>query len=133
MDDHADDALISIETTLSVGDTVARLKEELARRSVDIFALIDHAAAAREVGLELRETQVLLFGNPRVGTLLMQENEQIALALPLKLLIYEGDNSTRIQYQSLHQQAPDYGLDPNAPVVEKLDTFMDSLVHTITS
>ena len=133
MNSPTDAALVSKETRLSVGDVVDRLKEELKQRSVDIFALIDHAEAARAVGLELRETQVLLFGNPRVGTLLMQENAQIALALPLKVLAYESDSGCRVQFQPLRHQAPDYGLDPDAPVVQKLDAFMESLVSAVTS
>ena len=115
----------------SVSETVARLRTELERRAVRVFAHIDHAEAAREVGLDLRETQVVLFGNPVVGTILMQMNDTVALSLPLKVVVYASDAGTQIAYLPLIAQAETFGLDPGAEIVGKLDRFMASLAAVV--
>jgi uncharacterized protein (DUF302 family) len=71
--------------------TVDRLAAEIAAHGMTIMARIDHAAAAHEVGLVLRPTQLILFGNPRAGTLLMQQTQSIGIDLPLRMLVWQDD------------------------------------------
>ena len=97
-----------------------------------MFGVVDHGAAAQKVNLELDETQVILFGNPAVGTLLMQDFRPIALELPLKLLVYSEGCITYLQYRLLSSQASIYGFDPNAPIVQKLDLFIAKLAQSAT-
>jgi len=123
--------LRSKTTTRPVSETAAALKDELERRSVHLFAEIDHAKAARAVNLDLRETRVLLFGNPAAGTPLMQQNESVALALPLKMLVCASATGTQIAYQPLREQAPTFGLAPDLPILAKLDAFMESLLAAV--
>ena len=124
--------LISIQVGGTVAEVSGKLRAELERRGVNLFAEIDHAEAARGVGLDMRETRVLLFGNPAAGTPLMQTNETVALALPLKALIYAGDSGTQVAYQPLKKQASTFGLDPGIPILSKLDGFMVNLVETLS-
>jgi uncharacterized protein (DUF302 family) len=70
-------------------DTRSRLEEAVKSKGIRIFAVIDHAAAAAEAGLPLRPTVVLIFGDPRAGTGLMQADQTVGLDLPLKALIWE--------------------------------------------
>ncbi len=72
-------------------DTLARLDAALSAKSMTVFARIDQAAAAREAGLALRPTVLVLFGNPRGGTPIMQAVPEAALDLPLKALVWEDD------------------------------------------
>jgi uncharacterized protein (DUF302 family) len=75
----------------SVKETVERLAAALKDKGITPVARVDHAAAAKGVGLELKPTEVLLFGNPKLGTPLMQVNRHIAIDLPMKVLVWEDD------------------------------------------
>jgi uncharacterized protein (DUF302 family) len=68
--------------------TVERLVEGIERRGLTVFARFDHAAAARESGMELADEQVVVFGDPRAGTPLMQSDPRIGLELPLRILVW---------------------------------------------
>jgi uncharacterized protein (DUF302 family) len=84
--------LITIRSRHSVKITIDRLESALKAAGVSVFARIDHAAGAASVGMELRPTELLIFGNPRAGTPLMQAKQTIGIDLPLKLLAWEDAN-----------------------------------------
>jgi uncharacterized protein (DUF302 family) len=85
----ADDGLVTIASAHPVRDTIDRLAASLAARGITVFARIDHAAGAASVGMELRPTELLIFGNPKAGTPLMQAGQTIAIDLPLKVLAWQ--------------------------------------------
>ena len=89
--DHADADLVTLPSAHSAPETVDRFKSLLAARKIQVFADIDHAAGAKEVGLSLRPTRVLIFGNPVAGTPLMQSRQTIGLDLPLRVLIWQDE------------------------------------------
>ena len=82
--------IIDIPSNHTVAETVARLKEILEAREVTLFALIDHSGEAEKAGMQMRPTQLLIFGSPRAGTPLMLAAPSIAIDLPLKILVW-GD------------------------------------------
>jgi len=84
-----ENGLITIHSRNSVKTTVDGLQQHLKAAGVTVFALIDHSAGANSVGMPLRPTQVLIFGNPKAGTPLMQENQTVGIDLPLKILVWE--------------------------------------------
>jgi len=88
---QAADELIVKASKYSVKETVDRLTAALKDKGITPVARVDHAAAAKGVGLELKPTEVLLFGNPKLGTPLMQANRHVAIDLPMKVLIWEDD------------------------------------------
>jgi len=88
---QAADELIVKASKYSVKETVDRLTAALKDKGITPVARVDHAAAAKGVGLELKPTEVLLFGNPKLGTPLMQANRHVALDLPMKVLVWEDD------------------------------------------
>lgn len=93
------DGLEVIQSALDQANTLAQVKAELADRDMTIFAHIDHAAGALEAGLKLDPTDLILFGNPAAGTLLMQEQQSAGIDLPLKILIWTpADGITRLAY-----------------------------------
>ena len=85
------EGIVNRRSTLSVSETVEQLVSALEAAGVRLFATIDHSGEAERVGLVLRETKLLVFGNPQAGTPLMQANPLIALDLPLKILVWEDD------------------------------------------
>ncbi|HWI25803.1 MAG TPA: DUF302 domain-containing protein [Stellaceae bacterium] len=85
----ASNGLITRESTRPAKATIDRLAAALAAKGVTIFARIDHAQGAAEVGMSLPPTEVLIFGNPKAGTPLMQENPAIGIDLPLKMVAWQ--------------------------------------------
>ena len=81
------DGLTTIRSSYAPEETINRLEAEIKARGMTVFAHIDHAAGAAGVGLSLRPTDVLLFGNARGGTPLMQSIQTIGIDLPLKMLV----------------------------------------------
>jgi uncharacterized protein (DUF302 family) len=87
----ADNGIIAIPSNHSVDQTVETLKSILQAKGVTLFALINHSGEAEKVGMKMRPTKLLIFGNPKAGTLVMLAAPTIAIDLPLKVLIAEDD------------------------------------------
>jgi uncharacterized protein (DUF302 family) len=85
------DGLTTVESASPVAETTDRLAAAVESAGLRVFARVDHAAGAREAGLELRPTQLLLFGNPRGGTPLMQDRQTAGIDLPLHALVWEDE------------------------------------------
>jgi uncharacterized protein (DUF302 family) len=85
----AQEGLISIASRYSAAETMQRLLAALNKRDFTVFARIDHAANAAAVGMPLRPTEVVLFGNPKGGTVLMQDQQRAGIDLPLKALVWQ--------------------------------------------
>jgi uncharacterized protein (DUF302 family) len=94
----------------SVTETVERLSAMMTERNLSIFATIDQAAAARSVGQELRETVLIIFGNPKAGTPVMDAEPLAGLDLPLKVLVWDDRGVTRVSYLSPAALAERYSL-----------------------
>ena len=91
--------LIVKQSDFGVAETLDRLQALAAERGINVAARVDHAAAATSVDLELPPTQVLIFGNPRLGTPLMQSNPAIGIDLPLKVLAWQtADGTVNVAY-----------------------------------
>jgi uncharacterized protein (DUF302 family) len=85
----SEDGLITIASRFSVGETIDRLTSVVTSHGMRVFARVDHSANAVEVGMELRPTDLLVFGSPRGGTPLMQDRQTTGIDLPLKALAWE--------------------------------------------
>jgi uncharacterized protein (DUF302 family) len=83
--------LVVLPSPYSVDQTMQRLEQEVAKRDLNVFARIDHAAGAARAGAELRPTVLLVFGNPKGGTPFMQCQQTVAIDLPLKVLVWEDE------------------------------------------
>lgn len=114
---------------LSVTDTVARLESLLAGKQLTLFAVIDQSAAAREVGLQLRETILVIFGSPSAGTPVMVEAPLSAVDLPLKVVVWRDGDQTRVSYTSPSALAARHGLRPElAANLAGIDGLTDALI-----
>ena len=94
------EGVIDISSPYSVAETSDRLQSFLAGKGMKIFARIDQAAEAASVGLTLRPTVLLLFGNPKAGTPLMDQYPSLALDLPLRALVWDSDGKTTVSFPS---------------------------------
>ena len=113
----------------SVGDTVARMTRLLADKGVRLFATIDQRAAAREVGLDLRETVLVIFGSPAAGTPVMAAAPLAALDLPLKVLIWDDEGQTKVTYYAPAALAARHHLSADlAAKLAVVGPFTDALV-----
>jgi uncharacterized protein (DUF302 family) len=85
----SEDGLVTIASKFSVKETIDRLEANLKAKDITVFARIDHAAGAASVAIPLRPTELLVFGNPKAGTPLMQSNQTMGIDLPLKILSWQ--------------------------------------------
>lgn len=87
----ADDGLIKIKSNYTVKQTTKKLVKVLKKKGMTVFKTINHKKGAKKVGKKLRATTVVIFGNPKIGTLLMKCSQTAAIDLPQKALIYKDD------------------------------------------
>ncbi len=96
---QADEGLVTAKSASGAGETVRKLTEAIRSRNLTIFAEVDHAAGAQSVGLSLRPTHLVVFGNPRGGTPMMACSQLVGLDLPLKMLVWESaDGAVNLSY-----------------------------------
>jgi uncharacterized protein (DUF302 family) len=98
MTDDNEPGVVTKVSPRSFADTVARLHELLSAKNVKVFSVIDQRAAAREAGLDLRDTTLVIFGSPAAGTPVMDAVPLAALDLPLKVLIWDDAGQTKVSY-----------------------------------
>ena len=105
------EGLTTVRSSYGPEETINRLEAEIKARGMIVFAHVDHAAGAAGVGLSLRPTDVLLFGNAKGGTPLMQSIQTIGIDLPLKMLVWQdGAGDTWLSYNDPHWIARRHGL-----------------------
>jgi uncharacterized protein (DUF302 family) len=113
----------------SVTETVSRLTGILAGKGLKVFAVIDQSAEASAVGMELRETTLVLFGSPAAGTPVMVAVPLSALDLPLKVLIWDDAGQTKVTYYGPAALAARYDLSADlAAKLAAIDPLTDALV-----
>src|SRR6202012_921326 len=86
---NSDNGLVTIRCQSPVRETVDHLATVVETAGLTVFARVDHAAGATSVGMDLRPTELLIFGNPRAGTPLMQDQQTAGIDLPLKALVWQ--------------------------------------------
>jgi uncharacterized protein (DUF302 family) len=130
----ADPDLVTLPSAHGVRETVERLKALLAQKGIGVFANFDHAAGAREVGLSLRPTQVLIFGNPKAGTPLMQDQQTIGLDLPLRALVWEDEaRKVWLTYRRVAVLAQRHHVTGHNEAVKALDDGLAGLAGAATA
>jgi uncharacterized protein (DUF302 family) len=112
-------------------ETVARVKDAISRSGAKLFAEIDQAAAAASVGLTLRPTTLLIFGNPKAGTALMEAVPLIALDLPLRIVIWEDAAVVSVAYTPAAAIARRYESSGNAAIVAAIDGALSEIVSAV--
>jgi len=130
---HAENKMITKQSKHSVAITMDRLEAAVKEKGIGVVARVDHAAAAKKVDLALKPTQVLIFGNPKLGTPLMQSNPQIGLDLPLKALVWEdAAGKVWVGYTAPADLVGRYHIGDRAEVVKKMTGALDQITTQAT-
>jgi uncharacterized protein (DUF302 family) len=105
-----------------------RLEAEIHAKGLTAFARIDHAAGAKEAGLELRPTNLMIFGNARGGTPLMQASQTAGIDLPLKALVWQDPaGKTWLSYNEPNWIVQRHGLGVRAEIIDKLAAALSAM------
>ena len=116
-------------------ETMERLEAEVKAKGLTVFARIDHAGGAAEVGLSLRPTELLIFGNAKGGTPLMQSDQTVGIDLPLKVLVWQDTlGDTLLSYNDPIWIAKRHGLGHEVDVtVKAMSAALDGIARTATA
>jgi uncharacterized protein (DUF302 family) len=125
------EGIITKPSSFSAKEIVERLQETMRSRGLTIFAHINHSEEARRVGLEMQEAHVLIFGSPKAGTPLMIASPLLALELPLKVLVWQGnDGRVWVSYTSSAYLAARYSIPPELiGNIAGIDGVVDNALH----
>jgi len=134
MPTFANDHLITLESQHSVSETANKFAKLVEDKGLRLFARIDHAANAAGVNLELSSTELILFGNPNAGTVLMQCAPTVAIDLPQKALIWEdADAKVWLAYHNPAYMKELHSIEGCDPVLEKITGLLAGLAAAATS
>ena len=129
----AGNGLITVKSNHDVAATADRLENALKTKGMTVFARINHAEGARKVGKQLRPTQLVIFGNPKVGTPLMQCSQSIAVDLPQKALIWEDDKGQAwLSYNDPDYLAKRHGITACGEVLAKVTKALQNFAKAAT-
>jgi len=125
----AQEGLVTVASRYPARETLDRLLAALGARAMNVFARIDHAAGAAAAGLSLRPTELVIFGNAKGGTALMQDRQTAGIDLPLKALVWEdGDGKAWLGYNDPKWIAQRHGLGAvSAPAVEAMTKILQTI------
>jgi uncharacterized protein (DUF302 family) len=127
------EGLLSIRSRFGPKETMDRLETEIHAQGMTVFARIDHATGASEAGLELRPTELIIFGNARGGTPLMQSVQTVGIDLPLKALVLEdASGTTWLLYNEPSWIAQRHGVANAEPVVSKMSAALSAISRKAT-
>ncbi len=122
--------LVVKESPHSVSATLDKLETVMKKKGITIFLRIDHAAAAKKIGIDMPPNQVLIFGNPKLGSPLIQSGPTIGVDLPLKAVAWKGaDGKVRIAYTKPSVLAQRYGITNRPKVFKKITGALDKLTN----
>ena len=128
------DGLTSIRSSFGPKETMDRLEAEIRAHGLNVFARIDHAAGAAEVGLTLRPTELIIFGNARGGTPLMQAAQTVGIDLPLKALVWEdASGKTWLSYNEPGWIAQRHGVQNAQTVLNKMADLLKTISTQATT
>jgi uncharacterized protein (DUF302 family) len=108
-------------------ETMRRLTAAVQERGLTVFARIDHAAGAREVGLDLADEQVLVFGSPKAGTPLMQDDPRVGIELPLRMLVWADDQGVGVGYEDPRELVGRFAVSAHASTLDAMAQLLSAL------
>ena len=126
-DTTAHEGLVTVSAEDSVEATVNRIKSDIENSPLTLMTTVDHAANADSVDEDLPPTTLLLFGNPAVGTPLMQASRSVAIDLPQKMLVYEESGRTTVAYNDPQYLAQRHDIEGQSDRLEQISSVLDQL------
>jgi uncharacterized protein (DUF302 family) len=129
---QSDSLFVTKKTDKAASIVVKELKQKIERKGLKIFGEIQHHAEAEKVGEQLRFTEVIIFGNPKVGTKLMQCDQRIGYELPLRILINtSSEGKTIISFQDPRNYNKEYHMEGCNNILEKMSSLLNELVSDV--
>lgn len=129
----ADNGMVSVKSTHSVKETLDRLSIALKEKGVNVIARVNHAESAKKVGQELRPTEVLIFGNPKAGTPLMQCAQTMGLDLPQRALAWQDEKGqVWLSYNDQHYLAARHGITGCGQAIDAMTSALAGFAKTAT-
>ena len=129
-----DDTIIRVESSADVATTMDRLKAVVTGAGADVFARVDHAAGAASVDMALPPSQVLIFGNPAIGTKAMRDDPVAGLFLPMKVLVYRDEaGQVWLAYEDPGEMFERLEIDGDADYIKKMTGALDKLTAKAAS
>ena len=119
--------MVELNASDDADEVQARLREALDAHGLQLFARIDHATGARKANVELQPNVLLIFGNPSVGTPLMQADPRVGIELPLRMLIWQDPDGTHVGYLDPRELADRYALDGHQQTLERQTAVLTKL------
>ncbi len=129
----AQEGLVVHETAKPVADTLDAFEALVRERGLTVFARIDHAAGAADVALDLPANQVLIFGNPRLGTPLIQASPSIGLDMPIKVSAWRDGDVTRLAYLAPTVLAARHGIPEDHPSIVTMTNALATFAQAATA
>jgi len=130
---YADNGIISVKSSHEVKATADRLENVLKQKGMTVFIRINHAEGAQKVGKKLRPTELVIFGNPKVGTPLMQCSQSTAIDLPQKALIWEDEKGqVWLSYNDPNYLVERHGITGCAEVIKKIENALSNFAKAAT-
>jgi uncharacterized protein (DUF302 family) len=117
----------------SVPVTVAKLSSAVEGAGASVAAVVDHAADAKKAGMELPPTTLVIFGNPKLGTPLMQKNRQVGIDLPMRVLVWQDGDATKIGYLTPESMASRYEIATDNASIKTMTGALDRLTNAATA
>lgn len=121
--------LIIKKSDNSQKETIRKLKSEMKSKDLNVVQHVKHSEAARKANLHLSPTDVIIFGNPEVGTKLMQADPRVAIELPLKILVWEEDGITHVAFQDPSRLMESYQLADQREVLTNMRQVLDAITN----
>jgi len=125
--------LISKTSDYSFDDTITRLRANIEKRPLVLFAEVDHAKGAASIDLELAPSMLFIFGNPKGGTPLMVRNPKMGIVLPLKMHVYADGDEVHISYPDMSAVAKSYDLDIAQQPIPNIVKMLEGLAHDVAT
>lgn len=120
--------IVKVPASGSVADTMDALEAAVGNAGATVFARVDHAGGAASVDMELAASQLLVFGNPKLGTPAMQDDPLAGLMLPLRVLVYEdGEGAVWLAYEAPADMLGEFGIAADTPYVGMMTGALDKL------
>lgn len=112
-----------------VATVMDRLEQAVRAAGAMVVARVDHSGAAEGVGMELDDAELLIFGNPQLGTQAMQEDIRAGLFLPLRILVYRDGDETVIFWQEPEEMLDDLDIDDDAEYLERMEEALETFAE----
>lgn len=122
------DDFVMVESSGTVPETMAALRAAVEGAGAKVFAEVDHAGGAASVGMDLRPTQLMVFGNPKLGTPAIQDDQLAGYVLPLKVLVYEdADGKVFLAYEEVDDMFDGMNINDDAPYAKMMQGALGKL------